>query len=160
MDLSATQRLRLKHLLEPECGFCVGFLRLLFRNQSLVFRPRIPIRHYTFTSKRQIRPQRTELRLLPGLYSLVVSAERSQRALGGVKDFPKQVCNTLKHASVSNHEMAAPNRANPSANQLYFLYFARNNSNHSAESETGPPLAPSKTSVSSLRLNPLLARDA
>jgi hypothetical protein len=46
MDLSAAQCLRLKHTLEPECGFCVGFLGLLFLSSSVVFGShRLPIRH-------------------------------------------------------------------------------------------------------------------
>ena len=46
MNLSATQRLRLKHTLEPECWFCVGFLGLLFFSRLLLFRfHRVPFRH-------------------------------------------------------------------------------------------------------------------
>ena len=57
----ASQCLRLKHTLEPECGLRVGFLSLLFLNQSLVLRlHRIPIRHSTFTSKKHTFPERLE----------------------------------------------------------------------------------------------------
>jgi hypothetical protein len=57
----ASQCLRLKHTLEPECGLRVGFLSMLFLNQSLVLRlHRIPIRHSTFTSKKHTFPERLE----------------------------------------------------------------------------------------------------
>jgi len=79
--LSATQRLRLKHSLEPECGFRVGFLGLLLLSWSLVFRfHRVPIRHHKYS------PQKADSflpagvagnPLLPELYSFVVLAEKS-----------------------------------------------------------------------------------
>ena len=77
MNFSATQRLRLKHPLELECGLRVRFLCLLFMNLQLVFRPhRVPVCHYMYSPLKTDSDKRLEI-LFTELYSSIVFAKSS-----------------------------------------------------------------------------------
>jgi hypothetical protein len=71
----------------------------------------------------------------------------------------RELCNALNTPARPIREQSRPT-SEPISEPLYFLCFAKNNSTDRADPDTGYLLATSLTSVSSLRLNPLLARDA
>jgi hypothetical protein len=105
---------------------------------------------------KQNLPERLEPRIVE-LYTGVRFVGRSCSRRSTLRR--RELCNALNTPARAIREQSRPTSEHISE-PLYFLCFAKNNSTDRAGSDTGYSLATSLTSVSSLRLNTLLARDA